>query len=39
MKFDFYQDSEYWISLIKEFIEVITGFFGDLGIKIFKDAE
>ncbi len=39
MNIDFSKDMQYWIDLIKEFIEVITSFFSGFDIKIFKDSE
>ncbi len=36
MNIDFSKDMQYWMDLIREFIDVITGFFADLGIQIFK---
>ena len=39
MNIDFTQGMDYWTALIKAFIDLITDFFGDLGIKIFTDSE
>ncbi len=37
MNIDFSKDMTYWLDLIREFLAVITDFFGDLGINIFKE--
>lgn len=39
MNIDFYQNADYWVDLVRQFIEILTDFFGGLGIQIFKDAE
>lgn len=39
MNIDFSKDMQYWIDLIRAFIEVIAGFLADFNIKLFKDSE
>ena len=39
MNIDFSKDMQYWIDLIREFIEVISNFLADFNIHLFKDSD